>query len=74
MATYTERLQLVRDAIDEILLTGQEVSFEGRSWASADLDKLRALEKEYEQRSAAEQQAANGSAVGRNRIVYVEPQ
>lgn len=69
MATYTERLQLVRDAIDEILLTGQEVTFEGRSFRAAELDSLRSLEKEYEQRVRQEQ---NGAV--RNRIMYVEPQ
>jgi hypothetical protein len=68
--TYTERLQLVRDAIDEILLTGQAVTYESRSWTAANLDQLRALETEYEKRATQE----NPTAAVRNRIIYVEPQ
>ena len=69
MGTYTERLVLVRKAIDEILVSGQSVSYQGRSLTMADLRMLRDLEKDYEA------QAANETATckGRNRITYVTP-
>lgn len=69
MATYTERLQYVRDAIDEILKGGQAVSYEGRSLSMANLTELRKLEVAYE--NAAAQEAA--CKKGRNRIIYVTP-
>lgn len=64
---YKERLQLVRDAIDEILLTGQSVAYEGRRLDMANLEDLRRLEAEYEKRAAAE------AGRGRNRLIYPVP-
>lgn len=47
MATYAERLQLVRDAIDKILTKGQSHSVEGRSMTRADLPTLMDMEERY---------------------------
>jgi hypothetical protein len=69
-ATYAERLQLVRNAIDEILLDGQSNQFDGRMKTRADLDGLRELEKEYESRAG--QEAVGGRR--RSRVIYVTPQ
>ena len=68
MGVYTERLKLVRSAIDEILTGGQNVSYQGRTLTMADLKTLRDLEKEYEQLAAGEA----GKAV-RGRIINVTP-
>lgn len=68
--TYTERLQLVRDAIDKIVSGGQTVQFDGRSLSRANLEELTKLETLYESRAARE---ANPKA-GRSRIIYVTPQ
>lgn len=67
MATYTERLELVRNAIDHILTTGQNVSYQGRSLGMANLAELRKLEVAYQI------EAQNESGKARNRIVYVTP-
>ncbi len=72
--TTAERLELVRLAIDEILLTGQSVAYEGKSLSMPDLNGLRALEKELMERLGSEQAASSSSSVGRNQIIYVEPQ
>lgn len=66
-STYTERLQLVRDAIDAILLGGQDVQFDGKRVVEADLSQLRQLESVYEQRAARE------SRGGRMRTHYGAP-
>lgn len=67
--TYTERLELVRTAIDEILSTGQSVSVDGRNFSMADLSELRKLELDYETRAARE----TATRKGRNRLIYVKP-
>lgn len=69
MATYTERLKLVQDAIDRVLVSGSSVSYAGRSWTAANLTELRKLEAAYQ--SMANQEIAR--CKGRNRITYVTP-
>lgn len=69
MATYTERLALVRSAIDEILTGAQAVSYEGRSLSMANLSELRKLEIEYQNEATKELACQSG----RNRVVYVTP-
>lgn len=69
MATYTERLVLVRAAIDQILSSGQNVSYQGRSLGMANLSELRKLEKEYEAAAALE----TAKCKGRSRLIYVTP-
>lgn len=69
MATYADRLQLVRNAIDEILITGQAVSYEGRNLSMANLRDLRDLEKQYQTEAAKEAAAKQG----RNRLIYFTP-
>lgn len=69
MATYTERLALVRSAIDEILTGAQAVSYEGRSLSMANLAELRKLEIDYQNEATKE----IACKTGRNRIVYVTP-
>ncbi len=70
--TYTERLKLVKKAIDDLLTSGQEVIYNGRRLIMADLGELRTLEKDYETQAAIELRAANCG--GRSRITYVTPQ
>lgn len=70
--TYAERLTLVRNAIDDILIAGQSVSLDGRNWTMADLSELRKLELEY-QTEAAKEAAATAGKKGRNRLVYITP-
>jgi hypothetical protein len=69
--TWKERLSLVRSAIDEILLHGQDVSYDGRRVGMADLDGLRRLEADYEARANAE---AASCGPARSRISYVVPE
>lgn len=59
MATYTERLQKVRDAIDAILTDGQAiVTMDGRQWRAADLAQLQGLEARYEGLACREQRGS----------------
>jgi hypothetical protein len=67
--TYAERLVLVRNAIDDILIAGQSVSLDGRNWTMADLSELRKLELEYQTEAAKEAAAKKG----RNRLLYITP-
>lgn len=69
MATWAQRLQLVKDAIDEILTTGQNVSYQGRSLGMANLSELRKLELAYT--IEATNEAAKCKV--RNRIIQVTP-
>lgn len=67
--TYAERLANVVAAIHEILVTGQSVSYQGRSLSMADLDSLRKLEKEYEAEAANEL----ATCAGRSRVYNIAP-
>lgn len=64
---------MVRDAIDAIVLTGQAISNEGRQLTMADLDSLRALEKDYSAEATKEAAIAACPKRGRNRLIYVTP-
>jgi hypothetical protein len=68
--TKTQLLSAVREAILEILQTGQAVTKEGRVLTMADLQTLRNLEKDYEAEVAAE----SATKSGRNRLIYVTPE
>lgn len=70
MATYAQRLQIVRDAIDKIVAGAQSVQYADRRMAKADLGELRRLEQYYESKVAQQARAAGG----RSRITYVVPQ
>lgn len=70
--TYAQRLQLVRDAIDDIVTSGQGMSEDGRDLRMADLNMLRELEKDYERRADEEAAKAANACRGRNRAIYVE--
>lgn len=67
--TYAQRLQLVKNAIDELVTSGQNVSYQGRSLTLANLAELRKLEIDYANEAAKEAALCKG----RNRIVYVTP-
>lgn len=67
--TYAERLVKVRAAIDALVVSGQSVSYEGRSLTMANLSELRKLEIEYENKAA--QELANCPA--RSRTYYPTP-
>lgn len=69
MGIYTTQLALVRKAIKDILITGQDVSYKGRHLGMADLATLRQLEKDYEAAAAQETSPTRG----RNRVSYIEP-
>jgi hypothetical protein len=69
LPTYAERLVLVKTAIDELLTSGQAVSYEGRSLSMANLSELRKLEIEYENKAAEEL----APCAARSRIIYVTP-
>jgi hypothetical protein len=73
MGLWIERLDKVRNAIDEILLNGQSVALGGRTLQMADLEGLRNLEKEYEQRASHELQTDSGARPARSRVIYVTP-
>lgn len=70
MATYTERLILIQNAIDAILSGAQEVWYLNRRVRFADLAELRQLEIEYRSLSAIETKRASK----RSNITYVIPQ
>jgi ketopantoate reductase len=67
--TYAERLALVKTAIDDLLVTGQSTSYEGRSLTFSNLSELRKLEIEYENKAAEEL----AKTAGRSRVYYVTP-
>lgn len=67
MGIYAEQLLMVRKAIKDILETGQNVSYQGRSLGMANLATLRELEKDYEAGAAKE------AGTGRSSVTYVEP-
>lgn len=69
MGVYAEQLALVRTAIRKVLESGQQVSYNGRSWRPADITTLRSLEKEYETLAAQEESKCAKGA----RIIYVTP-
>ena len=63
IATFTERLTLVRTAIDAVLL-GQEYNIDGKRVRRADLEDLITLEKRYESKLS----ALEASSAGSNRM------
>lgn len=67
--TYTERLTLVREAIDKILSGSQSWRFGERQYTRADLGTLQRMEVHYAKMAAKEQAVTRGR--GRNRIRYV---
>ncbi|HEX7050358.1 MAG TPA: hypothetical protein VF188_09170 [Longimicrobiales bacterium] len=67
MATYAERLEKVRAAIDAVLEGGQDVTYGGKRVTFADLNRLRQLERDYEREAARE---ARGGGV---RVRYGTP-
>lgn len=71
MTDYRTRLAAVQAAIDAVLEGGQSVRFEGRWISMADLEQLRALERDYTAKVAAQANARAGR--GRARINYAVP-
>lgn len=75
MGIYVDRLKKIRAAIDEILDTGQSVSYSGsgssRTLTSADLKELRDFEAATI--PLAEQETADKCKTGRSRVSYVVP-
>lgn len=71
MATYTQRLEAVRTAIDELVAGGQSVQYQGRAITMASLETLMKLEESYANKAA--QEGLSEDKRGRNRIVYVTP-
>lgn len=69
--TAAERLALVRAAIDDILIGGQSVSYNGRSVTMANLPALRDLERAYLIEANREAAAAAGITSG-SRAIFVE--
>lgn len=67
---WAARRDIVWKAIEDILLGGQDVAYEGRRVTMADLDGLRKLHAECEARLA----ATLDTHAGRNRIIYVTPE
>lgn len=67
--SYTERLRLVRIAIDRILAGHQSVSYADRQYTRANLGQLQALEQRYER--LARQEAAQLSGRGRSAVRYI---
>lgn len=72
MATWAERLESVRTAIDELVAGGQSVSYQGRSLTMASLESLMKLEEKYSEKAAQENLPTQQR--GRNRIIYVTPE
>jgi hypothetical protein len=68
---YRTRLAAVQAAIDAVIEGGQSVRYEGRWITLADLGELRALEREYTGKVAA--QANSRAGRGRARISYAVP-
>lgn len=66
---WSARRDAVWKAIEDILLGGQDVSYEGRRVSMADLDGLRKLHAECESRLA----GTLDPHAGRNRITYIVP-
>lgn len=71
MTDYRTRLAAVQEAINDVLAGGQSVRFEGRWISMADLEQLRALERDYTAKVAAQANARAGR--GRARINYAVP-
>jgi hypothetical protein len=71
MATYTQRLEAVRTAIDELVAGGQQVQYNGRAITMASLETLMKLEESYAAKAA--QEGLPDSQKGRNRLIYVTP-
>lgn len=65
---WETRLEQVRSAISEILLTGASISDDGSSLSRADLGNLREMEREAELRVSLERSARDRR--GRNRVWY----
>lgn len=70
MATTAQRLAEVQGAISKIVLGAQSVQFGDRRLQRADLEQLRALEKDLRAQLAAENRVKGG----RGRITYVVPE
>ncbi|CAO1663492.1 Phage tail protein [Halomonas sp. NYA30] len=68
--TYTERLALVRQAIDKIISGSQSWRFGDRQYTRADLDTLQRMETHYAKMAGREQAIASGRR-GRNRIRHI---
>lgn len=62
--TDAEMLKLVRYAITQIMTRGGSYSVAGRTFTSASLNDLRALEREYDARVA----ASSGPTIARGRF------
>lgn len=71
MTDYRTRLAAVQAAIDAVLEGGQAVRYGERQVTMADLEQLRALEREYTNKAAAQANARAGR--GRARISYAVP-
>lgn len=71
MTDYRTRLAAVQAAIDAVLEGAQSVRYEGRIVTLPDLAELRALEREYTNKAAA--QANARASRGRARISYAVP-
>lgn len=69
--SYTERLTLVREAIDKILSGSQSWRFGDRHYTRADLSTLQRMEMHYARMAAKESAAINGNRRGRNRVRYM---
>lgn len=70
--TYTQRLEAVRTAIDELVAGGQSVQYQGRSLTMASLETLMKLEDKYA--GLAAQENLPDCKKGRNRVIYVTPE
>lgn len=71
MATYKQRLEAVRTAIDDLVEGGQQVTYNGRSLTMASLDSLVKLEEKYA--GLAAQEGLPAQKRGRARVIYVTP-
>lgn len=67
--TYTQRLALVREAIDKIMGGAQSWRMGERQYTRADLGALERMERRYERLAAQEAQSTTGR--GRNRVRYI---
>jgi hypothetical protein len=67
---WSARRDAVWTAIEDVILGGQDVTYEGRRVTLADLDALKKLHAECEQRLA----STLDPHAGRNRISYITPQ
>ena len=69
MQTYTQRLALVREAIDRIMGGAQSWRMNERQYTRADLGVLERMEQRYAKLAAQEQQSLTGR--GRSRVRYI---